>query len=68
MSTSSETADSAQKVDPLEVLKAWERGEINRHLPSGIEPDCLDHQQRQRLWKLLSSPANQGTIDFQLPR
>ena len=68
MSTSSETADSAQKVDPLEVLKAWERGELDSHFPLGTEPDCLDHQQRQRLWKLLSSPANPGTIDFHLPR
>lgn len=68
MSTNSETAALAQKADPLDVLKAWERGELDSHLPAGIEPDCLDNQQRQRLWKLLSSPANPGTIDFQLPR
>lgn len=68
MSMSSETADSAQKVDPLDVLKAWERGDLNCHLPADREPDALDHQQRQRLWKLLNSPANPGTIDFPLPR
>jgi hypothetical protein len=68
MSMNSVTADSEQKADPLDVLKAWESGDLTRSLASEREPDALDYQQRKRLWALLNSNNNPGTISFQLPR
>ena len=68
MSTSSETADLAPKVDPLDVLKAWERGELTCRMDIEREPDALDHKQRKRLWALLNSKSNPGTISSPLPR
>lgn len=68
MSMNSEKVDSAQKADPLEILKAWESGDFSCRLSADVEPETLDHTQRSRLWKLLSSKANPGTISYQLPR
>lgn len=68
MSTSSETADLAPKVDPLDVLKAWERGDLDCRVVTEKEPEALNLSQRKRLWALLNSTANPGTIASQLPR
>lgn len=68
MSMSSAKVDSAPKADPLEILKAWESGDFSCRLSADVEPETLDHQQRSRLWKLLSSKASPGTINSQLPR
>lgn len=68
MSMNSVKVDSDQKADPLDVLRAWERGDLTRSLATDSEPDALDHQQRKRLWALLNSNINPGTISYQLPR
>lgn len=68
MSTSSEKPDSAPKVDPISILKCWERGDLSARVSPTDNDTSLSQHQMRRLWALLQSPSTPGVISFPLPR
>lgn len=68
MSMSSEKPGSAQKADPLSILKSWERGDLTARVSPAEDDDSLSQHQKRRLWALLQSPSTPGVISFPLPR
>lgn len=67
MSMSSGKTSMEPKVDPLELLKSWERGDAAPLSEQDANP-ALSQAQMSKLWSLLTSPATPGHIRCPMPR